>query len=346
MSIHRPAFRPTLVLPSAKNDGILSERLSLMKQNENDVEELLFWAFPSLSEAMNDSNATIGPSTIGSGNGLFVTRPIKKHDAVMVIPSEKIICVENAWEDDTLGEEFMYLTDVGGPGAKLATLAGFLAKEASGGVENSFQQQSDLSQTSAWQPYLDCLPWKDDHVLWWSEEETERLLKGSNIYKEVVSMRLQVEIAIENIQNIFWNYCCNNDESLQEQEDSLRALNDDDKAMQKIATAVRSSFCMLLSRAFEDEDFDCMKLIPVLDMIQHNSESVNVRHETDPSTGDVLVTAKRDLQMGEELFNCYSTTLTSAQYLTVFGFVPNDKGLTARKLLENKDPVFFSSDEQ
>jgi hypothetical protein len=335
-----------MVLPSAKNDGILSARLSLMKQNENDAEELLSWAFPSLSEATNDSNVTIGPSTIGSGNGLFVTRSVKKYDAVMGIPSEKIICVENAWEDDTLGEEFMYLTDVGGPGAKLATLAGFLAKEASGGVENSFQQQEDLSQTSAWQPYLDCLPWKDDHVLWWSEEETERLLKGSNIYKEVVSTRLQVDIAIENIQNIFCNYCHNNDESLQEQEDSLQALNDDDKAMQKIATAVRSSFCMLLSRAFEDEDFDCMKLVPVLDMIQHSSESVNVRHETDPSTGNLLVTAKRDLQMGEELFTCYSTTLTSAQYLTVFGFVPNDKGSTARKLLENKDPIFFPSDEQ
>lgn len=331
--------------PLSDDDNL---RQSFMKDSGPQQKILLSWALEDADDSM-DFTVSIGPSKLmmvaskkSAGNGLFVNQSIKKGDILMVIPSEKVICVEDAWEDDLLGKDFMYLTDEGGPGAKLATLAGFVAKEAIlGGIETLFQPDdesihSNSSSSGTWQPYFDCLPWTDDHVLWWSDDDIDRLLKGSNIYEEVVTMRTEVDIAIENIQNIFLHYHSSDDDSLQGQE-----VND--VVLQKIATSVRCAFCMLLSRAFEDDDFDCMKLIPVLDMTQHSAERVNILHATDPTTGNVIVRAKRDLKKGEEVFNCYSTTLTPAQYLIVFGFVPNDKGLTARRLLEDKNSIFFST---
>ena len=314
-------------------------------------EELLSWTLS------NNNHVDILPSTVGHGNGLFVTKSILKHEIIMTIPSNKTISIEDAWEDLEMGDAFMYLTDIGGPGAKLATLAGFVAKEV--GLNTLFVDNKTTTSTSIkskWKPYLDCLPmnWQD-HVLWWSNDKVERLLKGSNVYEEVLSMREQVDIAIENLVCIFWNHYTNMEDDVshndnQEREKEMKIFEE------RLSTLVRSAFCAILSRAFEDEDFDCMKLIPVLDMTQHCSSSdnddddgvdVNIIHETDTSTGNIVVRAKRDLSQGEELFNCYSTSLAPHQFFTVFGFVPNttnnnnNNNKTVLELLEEKDPIFF-----
>lgn len=329
-------------------DETLSKRKSLLQRKEGDAERLVEWALSLEDDDECDGPpVTIRPSTIGDGNGLFTTRSFKKNELIMIIPSEKVITIENAWEDEFLGEEFMFLTDVGGPGAKLATLAGFVAKEACGQIEGIFELNDNDHEyfSSNWQEYLDCLPWTDDHPLWWSNEETRRLLKGSVIDEEVSSMRLQVSNAIENIKGLFWNYCVN--EQMKISEDGFDIDEDTEaRAMERIEISVRSAFCMLLSRAFEDEETDCMKLIPVLDMTQHTGEAdENISHSTHPATGSIRVTAKRDLEAGEELFNCYSTTLTPAQFLPVFAFVPHEMRVSGRQLLENKDPIFFSGRE-
>jgi hypothetical protein len=216
-----------------------------------DTDRLLSWA---LCDSKNQElSVSVKPSSIGNGNGLFAKVSIQKNEVIMTIPSDKIINLEDAWEDVDLGDAFMYLTDVGGPGAKLASLAGFVAKEIGSGIEKIFRPEQGKDVISNWQPYLDCLPDdKSDHVIWWTGEKVDRLLQGSNIYEEVLATRSEVDIAIENIQAIFWNY---HDENILEenlQEESI------DEA---IETAVRFAFCMLLSRAFEDEDVDCMKLV-------------------------------------------------------------------------------------
>eukprot|EP00980_Cylindrotheca_fusiformis_P019373 scaffold6651_cov99-Cylindrotheca_fusiformis.AAC.2 len=335
---------------SSKSRTDQRQSLLFQEQTENastTTQELLSWALVESSRdgPTTDPAVRIGPSTIGCcGNGLFTTRPIAQDDVIMVIPSEKVISVENAWEDDRLGDKFMYLTDVGGPGAKLATLAGFVAKEMNDDLLLSLGRTGAEDPTSIWKPYFNCLPWTDDHVLWWSDDEIETLLKGSIIHEEVVSMRKQVDIAIENILNIILKHHYEN-----KQTDGSAASSGgggEGEEMEKVATLVRRAFCMLLSRAFEDEDFDSMKLVPVLDMVQHGDgpqREVNIRHETDLATDDVIVVATRDLKVGDELFNCYSKTLSPAQFWTVFGFVPGDdnKGESARKLLEDKNPIFF-----
>eukprot|EP00546_Thalassionema_frauenfeldii_P011597 CAMPEP_0178925480 /NCGR_PEP_ID=MMETSP0786-20121207/17938_1 /TAXON_ID=186022 /ORGANISM="Thalassionema frauenfeldii, Strain CCMP 1798" /LENGTH=321 /DNA_ID=CAMNT_0020600371 /DNA_START=281 /DNA_END=1246 /DNA_ORIENTATION=+ len=316
----------------------MKQRGASEPKGKGDIDKLLSWGL--LENTMPRDSVSIGPSTIStsSGNGLFVTKSLQRGETILTVPSDKIISIENAWDDANLGDAFMYLTDVGGPGAKLATLAGFVAKEASGGIANIFQGQDDSPNVSDWQPYLDCLPRAgalDHHVLFWSHEKVERLLQGSNIYDEVISMRDQVDLATENIKAIFWNHY---------QETTYPTDGndlDEEKVDEAIEIAVRSAFCILLSRAFEDEEVDCMKLIPLLDMTQHSSQNANIRHWTDPATGNVLVTAKRDLQAGEELFNCYSDTLKPQQFFSAFGFVPIKSSLSVIELLESKNPVFF-----
>lgn len=383
----------TTIYPTRHNrDATGTTLLAVERQSESSPpslssakDKLLSWALsPKEEEDVDNENRNneetppilvdILPSTIGKndvGNGLFVTKAIKKNEKIMVIPSHKTITIEDAWDDPELGDSFMYLTDIGGPGAKLASLAGFVAKEFHGGSiiqtmmchrDDDFSREKTAGSTtsssdSRWKAYFECLPsyWNDKeeeeqdhhHVLWWSNEKVERLLKGSIVYDEVVSMREQVDIAIENLQSIFWSHYYND---LEDREDLKEVFendgDDEDNKVTidgKIANSVRSAFCTILSRAFEDDDFDCMKIIPVLDMTQHcdDDKRVNIRHETDPTTGDICVRAKRDLLEGEELFNCYSKTLDPHQYLTVFGFVPNDKGLNAIELLEGKDATFF-----
>jgi SET domain-containing protein len=82
-------------------------------------------------------------------------------------------------------------------------------------------------------------------------------------------------------------------------------------------------------------------------MTQHcsNTEHVNIRHETDPSSGEIIVTARRDIKAGEEFFYSYSKTLKPQQFLTAFGFVPNKKGASVRKLLKSRDPLFFPAEK-
>ena len=66
--------------------------------------------------------------------------------------------------------------------------------------------------------------------------------------------------------------------------------------------------------------------MPLLDMLQHASEP-NIRHVAvlDEATGEqkVVVTARRRIEAGEELLNCYDGgELPPARFLTRFGFVP------------------------
>ena len=104
--------------------------------------------------------------------------------------------------------------------------------------------------------------------------------------------------------------------------------------------AVRASFVAILSRAFEDEEVDCCKLVPVLDMTQHDGTKFNINHNTN-KVGDVVVTALRDLDQGEELLNDYHDEMEPHQFFTFYGFVPGERD-GARKLLRSKSPIFFS----
>ena len=87
--------------------------------------------------------------------------------------------------------------------------------------------------------------------------------------------------------------------------------------------AILIAYVSLYSRGFQDDDLDCIKLIPWLDMIQHTSDTdrINVEHITTPS-GDIQLLACQDINSGEELMFQYHPTLKPYEYFPIYGFVP------------------------
>ena len=271
-----------------------------------DGQALLDWM------AHNDA-LSIGPSTYsGGGQGLFVTRDVAQGEVLLTIPESNVISVEDAWQDEELGDAFCFLTDEGGAGGKMASLMGFVAKEML------------KKEESYWHPYLCMLPKQSsqsDHVLWWSNDEIEFLLAGSNVHGKVVALRSDTDCAID----ILWQV-------LQTEDIELPPKVEWDDA-------VRAAYVSILSRAFEDDAVDCTKLLPVLDMTQHSSEA-NLEHSTNAQTGEVVVKARCDLIVGQELTIDYSQELEPFQFFPIYGFVPGEQ-TSSRDLLKTNSPVFF-----
>ena len=128
----------------------------------------------------------IAPSAYG-GCGLFASKSAKAGDVVFIIPSSKCIALSSATGDQDFGQAFERLAKDGGPGGRKAALAGFVAKEI---LLNKYSDHP-----SKWESYLNLLPWqtdKQDHFLWWSDEEIEDHLFESKSCDEIISFRTGV----------------------------------------------------------------------------------------------------------------------------------------------------------
>lgn len=271
-------------------------------------------AAANLLDWMDASQAvSIAPSECGAGQGLFLNHDCAKDDVLFVIPESKVISVEDAWEDDALGEAFSYLSEEGGSGGKMAALAGFVANEML------------KEEASDWFPYLSMLQQQSDdsHVLYWSDDQVESLLVGSNVYEQVHTLRDDTDSAMQ----VLWQLV-------------QTELENPLPSKQTWDAAVRASYVAILSRAFEDPYVDdCTKLLPVLDMTQHDAEEGNLNHSTDDS-GSVTVKARYDLQAGQELTIEYSTDLLPHEYFPLYGFCPGQER-SCRDLLKAHSPIFF-----
>lgn len=321
-----PSFVVALLLLTGCNafiaypHGFSALALKLSRRNAATIggsadngQPLLDWL---AKEAGVSAPLSIGPSTHGGGQGLFITKSAEKGDTLFELPEESVISVEDAWQDAELGDSFCYLTDEGGEAGKMACLAGFCAKER-------LLNQED----SLWYSYLNVLPITaddQDHVLWWSDEEVETLLAGSNVYDQVVGLRADTDSALD----VLWEVLLQTD--LKTIELPKKTIWDD---------AVRSAYVAILSRAFEDDAVDSSKLLPVLDMTQHTA-TPNLVHSTNPSTGSVVVKAGEDLKEGQELTIQYSQDMPEHEFFIYYGFVPGERQ-SCRQLLNARSPIFF-----
>lgn len=146
------------------------------KASREDI--LLDWATDTTFSAVH-----IAPSASG-GCGLFASKPAKAGDVLFVVPPSKCIALSSATGDQDFGRVFEQLANDGGPGGRKAALAGFAAKE--------ILLNKHSVRPSEWGPYLNILPWqtdKQDHFLWWSDEEIEDHLFDSNSCDEIISFR-------------------------------------------------------------------------------------------------------------------------------------------------------------
>jgi len=265
----------------------------------------------------------LGKSTIGAGYGAFATRTVEEGEEIFSVPTAACVSLYDACGDDEVGDSLARLVSTGQGGATVA-LAGIVVKE-----------WLCLGDKGPRGPYLAMLPWdaewppgdaeqEQEHVLWWSESQVDRLDGSSEAYSDAVGIRDEVALAAKVITSLVgasvrkaykargepvWNVW---------------------KADEDIEKAVRGAFVSILSRSFtqeEQESDEEKRLVPLLDMLQHDAEP-NVRHVAvrDAATGEqcVVVSARRRLEVGEELLNCYDygDELAPALFLTRFGFVP------------------------
>jgi uncharacterized protein (DUF1330 family) len=138
---------------------------------------------------------------------------------------------------------------------------------------------------------------EQEHVLWWSEAQVDTL-DGSPAYEDAVGIREEVAIATKVLRSLLgtsvrkaykergepiWNV--------------LKAEDDIDKA-------VRGAFVSILSRAFTEEDNgdEEKRLVPLLDMLQHDADP-NIKHfrqKDDNGDERVVVIARRSIAAGDE----------------------------------------------
>jgi SET domain len=322
-----------------------------LSMNSKQIIETFDTSFSSMVEIL--------PSQIvGGGKGLFLAGQQSKNgahrgDILLEIPKSNVLSVDCTWEDDPiLADAFWYLSQEGGVAGRMAALAGYVAL-----LLLLFQQPNYDTRTTKMTfqdtPYfqysnlLSQFP-KDrndlDHVLWWSDEEVERLLQKSNVYEQVLKLREDTQFSMDMVWQVL-NTEKQHHQPLLSLSSSSSLLNLLPSKKDEWDVAIQMAYVSLYSRGFQDDEWDCMKLIPWLDMIQHtcHDDQINVEHVT-MSSGDIQLLACCDIHPGEELMFQYHPTLKPYEYFPIYGFVPEQQS-SCQSLLEHKSHFFFPTSQ-
>jgi len=340
--------------------------------------DLLVWLKEQDDATVINECLQIKESSQGQGYGVFVNKSMKKDELLFSIPRSLCVTIDKATSstyninDDDFGNTLKLLIEKAGQGGVTVSLAGYIAKEY---IMLCSDKDKDYQTTSRWGPYFKTLPtWESginnqEHILFWSGEKIEELLRGSLCYAEARSLRNEVALSIQVLGPLL-------KKSIRESRGQETATTINTKLYKKITTmfqfnkqptpddiiddkivsnAVKGAFVTLLTRSFQDYN-DNEKLVPLLDLLQH-SETPNVRHNVVTVTTDhnannnddavdtvVEVRARHNIDAGSEIFNQYQSeeanNMPYARFFTRFGFVP---GISEpmENLLLDKSPIFF-----
>lgn len=325
---------------------------------------LLTWLDESFSTSYIHPSIKLAPSTRingGGGHGAFVTSSLSENDLIFKIPREACITSSDVLQDEDCGKVFKALIDKAGPGGFTVCLAGYLAKEYLCHLESK-ELDNGVTSPSKFGPYLDTLPWKrgwngQEHVLYWTNDEIETYLKGSLCWKESNDLRGEVKFARNLLNGLIGPAVLKARDEIEEEKPLIPFLEFTKPPPPKITApvdglgrAVRGAFVILLTRAFDDdydseiESEDAERLIPLLDMLNHDNEPT-ITYKTNPDDGSIEVRARRDVEAGEELFNRYreeeEMNMPYHRFFSRFGFVPNIDE-SPKNLLEDKSSIFFA----
>ena len=312
---------------------------------------LLQWLDNTFPSSFINPSLTINPSPCG-GHGVFATKDIAQDQLLFKIPREACITSSSILKDEECGTAFKTLMKRAGPGSFTVCMAGYLAKEYLCYLEG---------KPTLFGPYLATLPWKrgwngQEHTLFWTEEDVKELLEDSLCYRESNGLREEVQVARKVMNSIVGPSILKARGEMEEEKPLIPFLEFTKppaptvkQPVSGFGRAITGSFVILLTRAFDDDfdkeiDFeDAERLIPVLDMLNHNAEPT-VRYSTNDE-GAVEVKARRDIAEGEEIYNRYreeeELNMPYHRFFSRFGFVP---GITEdiKNLLEDKSSIFFA----
>jgi len=312
---------------------------------------LLQWLNNTFPASYINPSIALQPSPCG-GHGAFATENIQKDELLFKIPREACITSSTILNDKDCGTAFKTVMTKAGPGSFTVCMAGFLAKEYLCYLEGG---------ESFYGPYLATLPWKrgyngQEHVLFWKQEDVNKYLEDSLCYSESRDLRSEVKVARRILNSVIGPSVLKARGEWEEEKPLIPFLEFTKPPPQTvkepvsgIGRALTGAFVILLTRAFDDGydteiDFeDAERLIPILDMLNHNAEPT-IRYDTDED-GAVEVIARRDVAPGEEIYNRYGEeeelNMPYHRFFSRFGFVPGINE-DIKNLLEDKSSIFFA----
>jgi len=158
------------------------------------------------------------------------------------------------------------------------------------------------------------------HYLYWNDDEIQTLLQGTMGQTKAREVRAGIGLVIRE-----WSAAFLSEHSSLTQTDILNSIF--------------SAFTAVLSRSFgdgagRDVDGKGRMLVPLVDMLNHDSEYPNVKWQWNVGEGDdeliaegngeIVVTTLRNVKKGEELLKCYGWR-PAWDIASSYGFVPRLK---------------------
>ena len=287
----------------------------------------------------------------GCGFGAFVTGDVEEGELLFTVPRKACLTLEDATGDANCGEAFANLIKKAGPGGNTVVMAGYMAKEYLI-MQEALKKGGDGIDGSRWAPYFETLPWTrgtndQEHVLFWSEDMVESLLKGSMCYGEATALREEIALATRIMTSITSKSIRAPRGEVEEDEGFSwpwqAKTPPPEGPPEGLKEAIQGAFVCLLTRAFQDGDGDKEKLVALLDMLQH-SATPNVRHVMRKEDGTVEVRSRHTIPANTELLNQYRSeeeeSMPYSRFFTRFGFVP---GILEpmENLLKDKSSIFY-----
>jgi hypothetical protein len=253
----------------------------------------------------------IAKSKLGHGHGLYTAIPLAAKSVVFVIPLSKCITLDDVRSHPDLGKVLTIMQeDLGEEEGAIASLSAFLASEML--REQCAEWEEDPSLSGPFADYIKILPTgravsEQDHVLWWSDEEVERLFGGGAAFDKAVALREWVQTEGEIIEGMLVS-------DLAQKQMGL--------SVSQVRRAVTNAFVNVLNRSlFHQGGGDTPRLVPVLDMCAHVTSDPNLICEID-DRGDVVVKTTRDIAAEEELtIKFYSTDFEGHEWYVMYGFI-------------------------
>ncbi|XP_020582306.1 fructose-bisphosphate aldolase-lysine N-methyltransferase, chloroplastic [Phalaenopsis equestris] len=271
-----------------------------------------FWRWLRESGAIPQPPPPVRPALVPEGLGLMAERDMLRNEVVAEIP-KKLWIDTNTVSVSEIGPVTLGLKP-------WVAIALFLLREKAMGV------------ASSWRPYLDILPTETDSPIFWSEEELLQM-RGTQLVNTTVGIK-------EFVQNEFTKV-----------QDEIIFPNK--QLFQKTINAADFlwAFGMLRSRAFSGLRGDKLALIPLADLINHNS-SINSEESCWEIKGKgvfsrQLVFSLRtpaSVNAGEQVYIQYDQEKSNAELALDYGFIePNNKSrhvYTMTLQISESDPFY------
>ena len=289
------------------------------------------------------------------GTGIVAVDDVEKDTVVLCLPLDQVGMIDAGsilgaapkGEDavfDMLNEMWAKQQESSSTqeGKRLAVLVGIIAhlqltryKDKTAWTSNLVKEGFALEESRRLGLFLDAMPLLPQqstpnepqqhpfptHFLYWDDEEIEHLLQGTMAQTKAREVRAGVGLVLREWSAAF----------LKEHSDGVK--------QSEILNAIFSAFTAVLSRSFGDEagrDLDGAgrMLVPLVDMLNHDSEDPNVSWQWHVGVGDeelikngggdIAVTTLRDVKKGEELYKCYGWR-PAWDIASSYGFVPRLK---------------------